>query len=349
MQSNLPVTLVDFDRVRSDLVSPVDEDASQYPDLASLRRIGDANHYQFDLTGRFAKGRGEFCGVSSGMFLQSFDADLVDAYRLSVVGPDTLRIRVGSSGVCRYWGEAGGAGATIGGPTLTVIVEPPGMTPAQVVVEDRQRAAYLYLHRSELATLYGGAEDDLPTPIGAFLRGELSATHLYSGLPSAELLDCVSAVLNCSLEGRGRWLYFRSKALEILCRAFEAMSATESEAASGLTHSTLRALARARTILQREFINPPPLEALARTVGLSRTALCSGFRTLTGKSVYDYLLDVRMQQAVILLGKPGARIADVAYAVGYNHPSSFSAAVSKVFGTHPRALRGRPRPPDSES
>lgn len=348
MQANLPARFVDFDEVRCDLMNPAEEDVSRYPDLASLRQVGDANHYQYELASRFASGHGEFCAVSGGMYVQCFDADLADPCRLSIVGADTLRIRIGTSGSCRYWGDFG-AEATSSGPTLTVIAEPQGMQPARVVVEDRQRAAYVYMHRSELASLYRGAEEDLPGPIAAFLRGELPITYLYWAVPPSELLECVSGVLNCSLEGRSRWLFFRSKALEIVCRSFESMSIADPEAASALSAPTRRAVTKARMILEREFTNPPALEALARAVGLSRSGLCAGFRTLTGKSVYDYITEIRMRQAVILLGKPGARVADVAYALGYNHPSSFSAAVSKVFGTHPRALRARAQRTDSES
>lgn len=340
MQSNLPARVVSFDQVRAELIDPPKEELSRYPEFAALRQLGDANHYQFEMEARFARGRGEFCALSSGMYIQCFDAELTDSHQLSLVGSDTLRIRVGTSGNCRYWGDFG-AEAHCSGPTVTIIAEPPGMPPARVAMEDRQRAAYVYMHREELANLYEGAEADLPGPISAFVRGKLPTTYLFSMTPSTELLDCVSATLNCSLEGRHRWLFMRSKAQEIVCTAFESMTAAAAQDASILSAPTRRAVMRAKTILDRQFTNPPALEALARAVGLSRTGLCSGFRSVTGKSVYDYITEVRMRQAVILLGKPGARVADVAYALGYSHPSSFSAAVSKAFGTHPRALRAR--------
>lgn len=341
MNSNLPARSFDFEQVRGELLDPGEESVERYPDMAALRRIGLAHHYQFEFAHHFASGHGEFCAVSPGMYLQSLDANLLDPFHAAVVGPDTLRIRVGSSGCCRYWGEHG-AEAALSGPTLAVVAEPPGMKPARIVVEERQRCAYVFLHRSELATLYRGAEEDLPAAIGDFLRGELPTTYLYSAAPSSELMDCISDLLSCSLDGRSRWLFFRSKALEIVCRAFESMSAADPEATAAVSPSVRRAVTRARAILEREFATPPPLEALARDVGLSRTRLCSAFRSLTGKSVYEYITEIRMRQAIVLLSKPGARVADVAYAVGYQHPSSFTAAVQKVFGTHPRALRQRP-------
>jgi AraC family transcriptional activator of pyochelin receptor len=74
---------------------------------------------------------------------------------------------------------------------------------------------------------------------------------------------------------------------------------------------------------------------------LSRSGLCTGFKAIAGKSVYDYILDIHMRHAAVLLTSPGASISDVAHAVGYSHQSSFSAAVQKSFGVAPRTLRRR--------
>lgn len=342
MQANLPARIVDFCDYRHEFANPVEEDVSRYPDFASLRRVGAGNHYQVELADHFGRGRGEVCVFSGGMFFQSIDVALTNGYSASVVGPDTLRIRVGTSGDCRYSG-AQGAAATMSGHALSLVAEPTGMQPAQVLLQDHQRSVSVYLYRSELASLYAGAEQDLPAPILAFLHGELPATYIYSAMPSSELLDCTSAIMSCNLDGRSRSLFFRSKAVEIVCRTFDAMSAAAPDALSSLSAPTRRAIIRAKAILDREFVNPPALEALARAVGLSRTGLTSGFRRLIGKSVYDYVTDIRMRQAVLLLGMPGARVADVAYRLGYTHPSNFSAAVSKALGTHPRALREQSR------
>jgi AraC-like DNA-binding protein len=40
-----------------------------------------------------------------------------------------------------------------------------------------------------------------------------------------------------------------------------------------------------------------------------------------------------MHQALAMLTRHDATIAEVAYAVGYSHPSSFSVAFQRYFGT----------------
>jgi AraC-like DNA-binding protein len=88
-------------------------------------------------------------------------------------------------------------------------------------------------------------------------------------------------------------------------------------------------------------VTPPSLEALALDVGLSRSALCTGFRQILGQSVFDYVHDLRMQQALELLNERDASITQIAYAVGYNRASSFTVAVQRHFGTTPSELRRR--------
>jgi AraC family transcriptional activator of pyochelin receptor len=74
---------------------------------------------------------------------------------------------------------------------------------------------------------------------------------------------------------------------------------------------------------------------------MSRSGLCAAFRQIVGQSVFDYVGDLRMQQALAMLARQDATIAEVAYAVGYGHPSSFSVAVQRRFGTTASELRRR--------
>ncbi|MHA4837554.1 helix-turn-helix domain-containing protein [Sphingopyxis sp. MSC1_008] len=48
-----------------------------------------------------------------------------------------------------------------------------------------------------------------------------------------------------------------------------------------------------------------------------------------------------MRQALAMLNERAASITQIAYAVGYSHPSSFSLAVQRRFGTSPSELRRR--------
>ncbi|WP_447763323.1 helix-turn-helix transcriptional regulator [Sphingopyxis panaciterrae] len=160
------------------------------------------------------------------------------------------------------------------------------------------------------------------------------------------MLRTLEDLRNCVLDGRGRRLVIRSKAIEILCHAFDALAQDENgdgfhEASKLAANGVLKA----QRLLADNFVTPPSLDDLAHMVGMSRSSLCAAFRQIVGQTVFDYVGDLRMQQALAMLSHRNATIAEVAYAVGYGHPSSFSVAVQRRFGTTASELRRRGLPP----
>lgn len=79
---------------------------------------------------------------------------------------------------------------------------------------------------------------------------------------------------------------------------------------------------------------PWSLEALARDVGLSRSALAERFTRLVGEPPMRYLTRWRMQVAAQRLAG-GAHVQAVAADVGYASEAAFSRAFKKVVGTPP--------------
>lgn len=146
------------------------------------------------------------------------------------------------------------------------------------------------------------------------------------------------------MEGYGRRLFLRAKAIEMICLCFEAMALEDGFGSSEATVMTSRGVLKAQRLLTENFVTPPSLDDLAHDVGLSRSGLCAGFRQMLGQKVFDYIAQLRMQHALALLNQRDASITQIAYAVGYNHPSSFSVAVQRHFGTTPGKLRQRRLP-----
>jgi AraC-like DNA-binding protein len=160
------------------------------------------------------------------------------------------------------------------------------------------------------------------------------------------LLRCLDDLHGCTLDGHSRRLFIRSKAVEILCHAFEALALDESGASSTVA---ARGVTKAQRLLDDNFVCPPSLDDLAQEVGMSRSGLCAAFRQIVGQSVYDYIQDLRMGQALGLLAERSASITEIAYAVGYTYPSSFSVAIQRRFGATPRELRRRGAMPAGEA
>lgn len=81
------------------------------------------------------------------------------------------------------------------------------------------------------------------------------------------------------------------------------------------------------------------LESLARTAGLSRSALAERFMAMVGLAPIQYLARWRMQLASSLLGRGDLTLGAIAAQVGYESEAAFSRAFKKAVGTSPGQWR----------
>ncbi|MEY2686321.1 MAG: hypothetical protein RL375_519 [Pseudomonadota bacterium] len=83
----------------------------------------------------------------------------------------------------------------------------------------------------------------------------------------------------------------------------------------------------------------PGLAALAHRVGTNERLLTELFRERFGMTVYEYLLDIRLEQARWSLARTQLQIQLIAERAGYANPSDFSRAFRRRFGVGPRDYR----------
>ncbi len=96
---------------------------------------------------------------------------------------------------------------------------------------------------------------------------------------------------------------------------------------------------RARTILNREYANPPALPTLAQQLGISETQLKSSFKTMTGTTVLQYCIKRRIDAAKFLLNENRYSISEISDIVGYEGNSAFTRAFRKLSGCTPTQWR----------
>ena len=98
------------------------------------------------------------------------------------------------------------------------------------------------------------------------------------------------------------------------------------ETASFLSLALRRALSRAE---------------IAERAGVSESTLAEGFRAVTGRGPVDYLIDLRISRARLLLKTSGARVAQIATQVGIPDVYHFSKLFKKRTGLSPLQYRNR--------
>ena len=81
------------------------------------------------------------------------------------------------------------------------------------------------------------------------------------------------------------------------------------------------------------------LAQLADLVGMTPVAFSRFFRLRTGKTLSDYIIDIRLGHAARLLVDSTVNVAEICYECGFNNISNFNRIFKKKKGCSPTAFR----------
>jgi transcriptional regulator GlxA family with amidase domain len=98
----------------------------------------------------------------------------------------------------------------------------------------------------------------------------------------------------------------------------------------------VRRVAGAISWIKEHYTEPLQIEALAKRVNMSASALHGHFRAVAGVSPIQYQKHLRLQEARRLLLSGATSAEAVAYEVGYASASQFSREYGRLFGQPPR-------------
>lgn len=95
------------------------------------------------------------------------------------------------------------------------------------------------------------------------------------------------------------------------------------------------------TFVQSNLGSETSLDTVAAKFGLSRRHLSRLFRTATGTSFHQYLLNCRLAHATKLLRSPGATVIESALDAGFENPAHFARVFRERYGLRPSELKRR--------
>ncbi|MHB1558952.1 MAG: helix-turn-helix transcriptional regulator [Isosphaeraceae bacterium] len=98
---------------------------------------------------------------------------------------------------------------------------------------------------------------------------------------------------------------------------------------------------RCRQFLQDHFREHRDVESAAAAIGVTSTYLCRLFREHGEASPYQYLLRLRMNDALDFLLASGGQVKQTSFACGFRDPSHFARLFKQVHGLTPRELVAR--------
>ncbi|TPQ21973.1 helix-turn-helix transcriptional regulator [Streptomyces sporangiiformans] len=103
----------------------------------------------------------------------------------------------------------------------------------------------------------------------------------------------------------------------------------------------LARLRRVRDRIDREYVQPLNVEALARGVNMSAGHLSRQFRAAYGESPYAYLMTRRIERATALLRRGDLSVTEVCFAVGCASLGTFTTRFTELVGMPPGVFRRR--------
>lgn len=103
----------------------------------------------------------------------------------------------------------------------------------------------------------------------------------------------------------------------------------------------LALLRRVRDRIDREYMEPLDVEALARGINWSAGHLSRQFKLAYGEPPYAYLMTRRIERAMALLRRGDLSVTEVCFAVGCASLGTFSTRFTQLVGVAPSVYRSQ--------
>lgn len=103
--------------------------------------------------------------------------------------------------------------------------------------------------------------------------------------------------------------------------------------------SDSRRVTKVEEEINRRYADRLTLEELASIAGMTPTAFSRFFRRRTGRTLSEYIIDIRLGHAARMLVDTTMAIAEICYACGFSNLSNFNRAFKRKKGCSPRMFR----------
>lgn len=103
--------------------------------------------------------------------------------------------------------------------------------------------------------------------------------------------------------------------------------------------SVIKAVYHAKDFMNADIKHHLKIKKLARQAGTNECTLKKGFKDIFNISVYQYLLQQRMDHALILITETRQKETEIAWQCGYETLSGFVTSFHKYFGQKPGDVR----------
>jgi AraC-like DNA-binding protein len=204
--------------------------------------------------------------------------------------------------------------------------------------EQRALEVTLWIEPETLRSFVRDDAGQLPEVFQHLIRPLEKQNYARVGKLNPAIEQVLWEILRCPFQGWHKRLFLEGKALELASLVLEQEQAIHGRpsVAKRMQAETRDRLYYAREILLQNLHQPLTLEQLAQQAQLNESTLKKGFKQEFGMTVFDYLLEYRLEQARQMLEGGTMQVSEVMMAVGLRNRSYFATAFRKKFGQNPK-------------
>jgi AraC-like DNA-binding protein len=144
----------------------------------------------------------------------------------------------------------------------------------------------------------------------------------------------------CPIEGKLGHMMIETSIIQIILIQMYALF--QSDETSRLPVTSVRDIEVVKQLkdhLKRTFLQDHCLRTLAREFGTNTNKLMTTFKKVFGKSIFEFIGELRMDHAMTLLRDRGLLVTEVARTLGYKNPNHFSSAFKRRYGINPSDVK----------
>lgn len=152
-----------------------------------------------------------------------------------------------------------------------------------------------------------------------------------------ELKARYSELFRREYESKVDKIYLKNKTMDLIFFAFDKLE-KQKELNSNLNKEDINRIKKAKEIIETSFSKKITIPSLSKEVAVNQSKLKKGFKELFGYRIHEYLIQVRLIEAIKLLKSKNYSVKEVSLMVGYTNQGSFTYAFSKKYNCSPKEI-----------
>lgn len=159
--------------------------------------------------------------------------------------------------------------------------------------------------------------------------------------PMSAILKVYSTLDKLATEQQGFYavIKFLTILYELSLYTDEARTLSSSSFAKIEAHCDSRRVQKVQTFISNHYKEEIRLEQMADMIGMTPTSFSRFFKLRTGKTLSDYIIDIRIGFAARMLVDSTMSIAEICYECGFNNLSNFNRIFKKKKDCPPKEFR----------